>query len=385
MAFDVNSQSTEEIGTAIDGRGGASAIYVPDRRAVYLFGGRAGFESDISYSILHYDVDRVTTDVLSVTLPVSRTETAAVYDSARKQAYIFGGWLPGDTPQYFADVLRFDPAAGTLSATSSALPSGRAGMSAVYVPGSDTVYLVGGVRATGCVDQILVYDPHEDQLTPLAAVLPTAAAHAVPVYDALGNEILLFGGWNPQVSGEHLDQIVVFDVEAETATLLPAKLPFIPSHPTLNFIVAAIILLLMCLAAGVLVRTQWGTNWARKLDTLVDSKVPMYGLLRNMAKRFTGENMLELSPAEISLHGGDTKVIGFVMERLGDGRATVYVPTSPLVSHGQVYIVPATSIAKLEASPRTVIDVLTSWGYGSRALCASDPEETAAPDKDGAG
>ena len=166
---------------------------------------------------------------------------------------------------------------------------------------------------------------------------------------------------------------------------LAAKLPFIQSHPTLKFIVVAIILLLMCLAAGVLVRTQWGTNWARKLDTFVDSKVPMYGLLRNMAKRFTGENMLELSPAEISLHGGDTKVIGFVMERLGDGRATVYVPTSPLVSHGQVYIVPATSIAKLEASPRTVIDVLTSWGYGSRALCASDPEETAAPDKDGAG
>ncbi len=229
VAFDVNSQSAKEIGTAIDGRGGASVVYVPDRRAVYLFGGRAGFESDVSHSILHYDVDRVTTDVLSVTLPVSRTDTAAVYDSARKQAYIFGGWLPGDTPQYFADVLRFDPAAGTLSATDSALPSGRAGMSAVYVPGSDKVYLLGGVGATGCVDQILVYDPQEDQLTPLAAVLPTAAAHAVPVYDALSNEIFLFGGWNPQASGEHLDQIVVFDVEAETATLLPAKLPFIRS------------------------------------------------------------------------------------------------------------------------------------------------------------
>jgi len=230
VAFDVNTQVAEAIDTAVDGRGGASVIYVLDRRVVYLFGGRAGLESAVSPSILRYDVDRVTTDVLSVTLPVSRTETAAAYDSERKQAYIFGGLLPGEAQQYFADVLRFDPAHETLSGTGTALPSARSGMSAVYVPARDKVYLFGGVDQAGCVAQILAYDPEQDELTPLPSALPTAVAHAAAVYDALSNTIFLFGGWNPQLSGEHLDQIVAFDVETETATLLPAKLPFIRSR-----------------------------------------------------------------------------------------------------------------------------------------------------------
>jgi N-acetylneuraminic acid mutarotase len=229
VAFDVNTQVAEEIGTAIDGRGGASAVYVPETRAAYLFGGSAGFESAVSDSILRYDVDGVTTDVLSVRLPVSRTETAAVYDSERKQAYIFGGRSPDGTPQYSVDVLRFDPATERLFDTSSTLPSARAGSSAVYVPGNDRVYLFGGVGQAGCTDQILVYDPQQDRLTPLSSQLPTAAAHAAAVYDALTNQIFLFGGWNPQLSGEYLDQIVAFDVETEAAVLLPGKLPFIRS------------------------------------------------------------------------------------------------------------------------------------------------------------
>ncbi len=229
VAFDVNAQTAVEIGAWVDGRSGASAIYVPDARAVYLFGGRAGYESVVSPSILRYDVERVATDVLPVTLPVSRTETAAAYDSHRKQAYIFGGRSPGVTPQYSTDVLRFDLTAEALSGTGSALPTGRAGMSAVYVPASDRVYLFGGLSEAGCLNQILAYDPQQDQLTPLSSALPRAAAYAAAVYDALTNQIFLFGGWNPQLPGEYLDQIVAFDVEAETATLLTAKLPFIRS------------------------------------------------------------------------------------------------------------------------------------------------------------
>jgi N-acetylneuraminic acid mutarotase len=227
VAFDVNAQTAQQIGTAVDGRGGASVAYVADMKRVYLFGGRAGFESAVSGSILRYDVERVTTDVLSVTLPVSRTDTAAAYDTDNRQVYVFGGLSPGAPPQYSVDVLRFDPTTEALFGTGSSLPSGRAGLSAVYVPANDRIYLFGGNREVGCTDQILVYDVQQDQLTPLASVLPTAAASAAAVYDSQSNQILLFGGWNPQLPGEYLDQIVAFDVETETAALLPSKLPFV--------------------------------------------------------------------------------------------------------------------------------------------------------------
>ena len=226
VAFDVNARTAAEIGTAVDGRSGASAVYVPSRRKVYLFGGASGYEDAASPSILAYDVDRVTTDVLRSALPVSRTDTAAVYDEAGGQVYVFGGWLPGDAAQYFAEILRFDVAAGTLVAAHSLLPSGRAGMSAVQAP-SGRVYLFGGVGDGGCLDQILSYDPTQDQLTVVASRLPVPAAYASAVLNATTGEVYLFGGWNPDVAGDYLDQIVVFDLERGAVTLLPTKLPFI--------------------------------------------------------------------------------------------------------------------------------------------------------------
>lgn len=99
-------------------------------------------------------------------------------------------------------------------------------MAAVYVPAAGIAYLFGGVGDSGCVDQILAYDPVQDAVTALTASLPTELAYAAAAYDAATAMVYVFGGWNPDVPGEYLDQIVAFDVYSETATLLPARLPF---------------------------------------------------------------------------------------------------------------------------------------------------------------
>jgi N-acetylneuraminic acid mutarotase len=227
VAFDVNAHTATEIGTSVDGRSGASAIYAPSARKAYLFGGRSGYSNAASQSILVYDVDRVMIDVLPATLPVSRTDTTAVYVPATNQAYVFGGLQPGpETDRYFADILRFDVATERAITASAVLPTGRAGVSAVYVPGSGKAYLFGGVGDSGCLDQILAYDPVQDRLTILSSTLPTAVAYAAVAYDAATDAVYLFGGWNPNVTGQYLDQIVAFDVGSETATPLLARLPF---------------------------------------------------------------------------------------------------------------------------------------------------------------
>ncbi len=226
VAFDVNTRTATGIATGVDGRGGASAIYVPSTRKAYIFGGQSLADA-ASQSILVYDVQRVWVDTLSATLPVSRTDTAAIYNPATNQAYLFGGWQPGATPPYSADILRFDVATERVSSANATLPTGRAGMAAAYVPAKGKAYLFGGYDGSRCLDQILAYDPAQDRLMPLAATLPITVAYPAAAYDAATNKVYLFGGWNPAlVSVPYLDQVVAFDVASETATLLSTKLPF---------------------------------------------------------------------------------------------------------------------------------------------------------------
>ena len=145
------------------------------------------------------------------------------------------------------------------------------------------------------------------------------------------------------------------------------RLPFdAPASVILTF--AAVCLLFLCLLAGVLVKTQLGSSWAEKLDAFLVGKVPVYGLIQSMTKRFSDNNIMELSPAEVSLFGNDTRVIGFIMEQLPDNRLCVFVPHTPTLASGQLYTVAAEQVVAFDAPTKLVVDVVTSWGSGSQGL-----------------
>ena len=229
VPFDVDAHTVSWTYVGVDGRNGASAIYVPGTKKAYLFAGQSAYYREaVVHSILAYDVDRVATDVLAATLPVSRTDTAAVYDPTANQGYVFGGWRPDGTDQYFDDILRFDAATETITPASAVLPTGRAGMAAVYVPTKGKVYLFGGFDASGTLDEILVYDPtHDTAPTTLTETLPKRAAHAAAVYDAAAGKVYLFGGYYGGDPINSRQDIVSFDVASETASLLSqSRLPW---------------------------------------------------------------------------------------------------------------------------------------------------------------
>jgi N-acetylneuraminic acid mutarotase len=229
VAFDPTTQTATDLTTAWDGRDGAAGAYVPAGRKVYLFGGRSGPMDDASQSIVAFDSSSGAVSTLSATLPSSRRDAAAAYVPTTNQIYVFGGRQPGRlTDVHYADIHRFDVASQSLNAAGVSLPSARAGMSAVYVPDRDKVYLFGGVGDAGTVDEILAYDPAQNQLTTLEATLPDTAAHTAAAYDATTGKVFLFGGWSLDADGyseAYLNQIVAFDVATETTALVPARMP----------------------------------------------------------------------------------------------------------------------------------------------------------------
>jgi len=229
LAFDAETHGLQEITANVGGRGGASAVHVQSTQRTYVFGGVDSSGSAMN-TIVAFDERSLTTRLLTATMPISITDTCAVYDGSTRRAYVFGGATLLAAPQYSSSILRFEADTERLSVQGAVLPEPRAGLAAAYAEDERTVYLFGGVGSEGCTDQILAYHVTDDHLAVLPHRLPAPVAYAAAVYDDVARKVYLFGGWDPATLMRYLNQIVVFDVESETASVLPVKLPFMRAN-----------------------------------------------------------------------------------------------------------------------------------------------------------
>lgn len=139
-------------------------------------------------------------------------------------------------------------------------------------------------------------------------------------------------------------------------------------HPLFAAAAAVACIVLLCFLAGLLVRTSVGGGLAHRLNELLTDKLPMYGLIKSMTRRFSGDQVLEFTPAEVDIHGSGAISIAFVIEELPDNRYAVFVPSTPAITVGRLYILPKESIKLLDASPRLAMDAVTQWGSGTRLI-----------------
>jgi uncharacterized membrane protein len=65
--------------------------------------------------------------------------------------------------------------------------------------------------------------------------------------------------------------------------------------------------------------------------------------------------------------------VGFIVEEPEEGQFTIFVPVSPMPTVGQVYLVPASRVKKLDAKFVDVVNSLTQWGEGSHKLFRQPP------------
>jgi uncharacterized membrane protein len=142
---------------------------------------------------------------------------------------------------------------------------------------------------------------------------------------------------------------------------------------------AVIVIVGVCFFAGLLLRTGFGENFADKLNAFLDAKLPMYSMVRNLAQRLTGTEVLAFTPAEVDLHGSGIRSLGFVIEELPDDRYAVFIPSSPALTIGQVVIAPKANVTKLDKSPKLVMDAITQWGIGTENLYTDAPAPPDSP------
>jgi len=169
-------------------------------------------------------------------------------------------------------------------------------------------------------------------------------------------------------------------------TMLAQYLPYeIFDNALVIMAIAILSVILICFAAGLLLRTGLGKGLAKALNNFLVNKLPMYGFIKNVTQRITGADILALTPAEVSLFGSEARSLAFVIEEIPDNRFAVFVPSSPALTIGQVYILPASSVRLLDKPVRDAIDALSQWGSGMTNLYQDTAATSDADDPGSAG
>lgn len=135
---------------------------------------------------------------------------------------------------------------------------------------------------------------------------------------------------------------------------------------TLVIVIAVLVMLLACFLIGLIVQKALSFN---AFEEKVLKRVPGYEIVATIVKGLGSSNGTKAFPsAMIDMYGSGAAVLGFIMEEHDDGLFTVFVPSSPVLTVGNVYIVRAEQVLLLDTKGQDVADCLSKWGMGSKKL-----------------
>jgi uncharacterized membrane protein len=124
----------------------------------------------------------------------------------------------------------------------------------------------------------------------------------------------------------------------------------------------------ICFVTGLIVQTKAGAALRNWLKSKVGRRIPMYNAISALTRRFAGLEGNEFAPVEIDLYDSSARAIGFLIEDLPDDRCAVFVPSAPVATVGNVYVVARHKVNKLDASVADTLTAISQWGVDSRQL-----------------
>jgi len=131
-----------------------------------------------------------------------------------------------------------------------------------------------------------------------------------------------------------------------------------------------LLVLAICFVVGSAVRTRSGRAIRERVEKTFFERLPGYGLLRSLTQRLAGATEESAwTPALIEIE--DALVPGFIIEEVGDGRLTVFVPSVPTPFAGAVYVLARERVHIVDIPFTQAIRPISRWGSGSRELVAA--------------
>jgi len=137
-------------------------------------------------------------------------------------------------------------------------------------------------------------------------------------------------------------------------------------------VLSILLLIVGCFFIGVFIRTRAGGVLFNWLEKRLLTPVPGYSFIKDtVSPLFSGKKTAFRHVAVAQPFMNETRVIGFVTEIHGDGSVTLLSPTSPNVTSGLIWVVPAERVEFKEISPEKAMRALIACGAGTAQILAA--------------
>lgn len=145
-------------------------------------------------------------------------------------------------------------------------------------------------------------------------------------------------------------------------------------------VLALLALVGLCFATGLLVRTQLGNALRGWFARNVAKRIPMYNAIASLTRRFAGIDGTDFAPVEVDIYASGARALGFLVETLPDDRCAVFVPTAPVATVGNLYLVPNDRVTRIDGTVADTVSVITQWGVEAGKLFGRNTTDSRHPD-----
>lgn len=137
-------------------------------------------------------------------------------------------------------------------------------------------------------------------------------------------------------------------------------------------VVAVLLILLICVIAGLVARGPLAQAFYKKIDGVLAELVPSYIWSKTVVRNLAGDvDTEQFKPVLVTLD--DQLLLAFEMERSEDGLVVVFMPGAPDVHSGTVAYVTADRVEPLATSLLVINRTLKHMGKGAVALLPTKP------------
>lgn len=134
-------------------------------------------------------------------------------------------------------------------------------------------------------------------------------------------------------------------------------------------IIIIVLIVCLCFCVGLVERTRIGTFFINAFDKWLLKKIPGYTIIKETVIQFFGKNENPFaSVAIVKLFGSETRATAFVTDRHDDGSYTVFIPTGPNPTSGQIYHLKEEDVQLVDYSIESTMKSIISCGAGSKAV-----------------
>lgn len=155
------------------------------------------------------------------------------------------------------------------------------------------------------------------------------------------------------------------EIFLEISRPLAESLPNLIDGYNLHNLIAIVLLVSVCFICGLAFRYKLTKKWLDSLEQNILSFIPGYTLVKSLLASVVGEEV-EHGLSTVLVYNQDEEAwgIGFLVEE-GSGLCTVFIPEAPRHDSGEVKIVPARNVKKINISSFKTSKSLKSFGKGA--------------------